>query len=485
MAKNDKAASKTAPAERGTSQPSKPKLASLFAGIGGFDRAFDVVGVQTVFQCESDKFCQAVLERHWPQAVRSSDIRTLEATDIPEADIWTAGFPCQDVSLARGNHGRSGLKGNHTSLFFKLADLIEAKKPPVVLLENVVGLLNSHGGQDFAIILRELAARGYAVSWRVMNARYFGAPQSRARVFICAWRGDYGRAVATLFESKIGETPGSERPSFVRETQDHRTGAIVPEIAYCVAATSGRHTGNDWSRSYVSYKDSVRRPTPTESERLQGFPTNWTVPASNFTIPAKGIDSERYKAVGNAVATPVVQWIAKRLLSQLASTKKVSSASDFAETVHQLAPDLKQDSRTWNIRKIEAELEAGTFRHRWKTGGCLFNEIILEGRAPQAPSKIITARFVDVLDQEIPDTRYFLTANAAAGIIRRADTVGRNLFPPMRKALENLLRCGIGNATHIGDLGDSLVAARLRSTRPQQRDKVEAARDGQPRRIPA
>src|SRR5690606_6012830 len=124
-----------------------------------------------VMQCELDKFCQSVLKRHWPKAILKSDIRKLEPDTMPEAEIWTAGFPCQDVSLARGNHGRNGLKGAHTSLFFRLMELVEAKKPTVLLLENVVGLLNSHKGCDFAIILNELTSRGYAVAWRVLNAR--------------------------------------------------------------------------------------------------------------------------------------------------------------------------------------------------------------------------------------------------------------------------------------------------------------------------
>lgn len=173
---------------------------SLFAGIGGFDLAFERAGADVLMQCEVDKFCQSVLKRHWPTSKLETDITKIDSATMPDADVWTAGFPCQDVSLARGNHGRNGLKGAHTSLFFKLMELAEVKKPKVILLENVVGLLNSHKGCDFAIILNELTSRGYAVAWRVLNARYFGAPQSRSRVFLCAWLGDYASAVSTLFE---------------------------------------------------------------------------------------------------------------------------------------------------------------------------------------------------------------------------------------------------------------------------------------------
>lgn len=415
------------------------KLASFFAGIGGFDRAFELEKATVVFQCEKDKFCRSVLSRHWPAAQISEDIRSLRASDIADADVWTAGFPCQDVSLARGNHGRNGLTGNHTSLFFALAKLLEVKKPKVVLLENVVGLLNSHKGQDFALILRELTSLGYAVSWRVMNARYFGAPQSRPRVFLCAWQGDPNRAMRTLFEETCGALPGPERVAFLTE-EKHKTGATVAKIAYCVSATSGRHTGLDWARSYVSYADRVRRPTPTESERLQGFPADWTIPGPDYKPSSRGLDSERYKAAGNAVAVPVVQWIAKRLGQQFAARAKPAKNVKLDVASLKWAPDLQRETKWLDFDHIEEELVAGEFTHRWKSGGCAFGNKIVEGKASAAPSKIIESSFAQALDPVIPDDRYFLTPNAAVGILRRVDAEKRNLFPPMRRALEILVK---------------------------------------------
>lgn len=426
-------------AEQEVADVSQIKVASFFAGIGGFDRAFELEKASVVFQCEKDKFCRSVLGRHWPKAEISEDIRSLDASDIPDANIWTAGFPCQDVSLARGNHGRNGLTGNHTSLFFALADLLKAKKPEVVLLENVVGLLNSHKGQVFALILRELTSQGYAVSWRVMNARYFGAPQSRARVFLCAWKGDPDRALRTLFEEVRGSKPSSERAAFLLEER-HKTGATVAKIAYCVSATSGRHTGLDWARSYVSYADRVRRPTPTESERLQGFPANWTMPGPDYKVSPRGLDSERYRAAGNAVAVPVVQWIAKRLAAEFKEGVNSSQTAELGSASLKCAPDLDCDTNWLNFDKIEDDLLAGQFVHRWKSGGCAFANKIVEGKASSAPSKIIDSSFVKVLDPTIPDDRYFLTPNAATGILRRVDAEKRNLFAPMRRALEILVK---------------------------------------------
>lgn len=411
---------------------------SLFAGIGGFDLAFEAAGTTVVMQCEKDKFCQSVLRKHWPETELVGDITAVDPNLMPDADVWTAGFPCQDVSLARGNHGRNGLKGEHTSLFFRLMDLVEVKLPKVILLENVVGLLNSHSGCDFAIILNELTKRGYAVAWRVLNARYFGAPQSRSRVFLCAWRGSYTKAISALFEPIAGEKPARERTGFITPTKDRRTGAIVPEIAYCVAATSGRHTGNDWSRSYISYKNRVRRPTPTESERLQGFPTEWTLPEPSFPEPLRGLDSERYRAAGNAVAVPVVRWIADRIVALLRSPGDEVEGK-FDAVVLRATPDLVKEARHTDFLEVLEGVQRGNYVYRWKSGGCAWGHKVVEGSASSAPSKIVPSRFVEILDANIPDERYFLTANAAIGIVRRADTVGRTLFLPMREALEKTI----------------------------------------------
>ncbi|KQV34798.1 MULTISPECIES: DNA (cytosine-5-)-methyltransferase [unclassified Rhizobium] len=433
----------------------KLKVISLFAGIGGFDHAFDVADGDIVMQCELDKFCQSILRKHWPKATLVSDIKKLRPEEMPDADVWTAGFPCQDVSLARGNHGRNGLKGNHTSLFFELMRLVEAKRPKVLLLENVVGLLNSHQGCDFGVILMELIERGYAVSWRVMNARYFGVAQSRPRVFICAWKGDYHSATEALFEPKRSADRGSERIGFVTQSK-HSTGAIVPQLAYCIAATSGRHTGNDWSRSYISYPDAVRRPTPTESERLQGFPAGWTVPLASVPQPARGFDSERYKSVGNAVAVPVVTWIAKRIGGIVAAAVKRPDEIDLPEDVLKLAPELRNATRVLSFAAITDEIRAGTFVRKWKSGGVACRDMIIEGTASPAPSKIVPARFVDALDATRPDESYFLTANAAAGILRRVKVVGRTLFLPMSVALEKIVQAtGESPIDEGGDSGGS------------------------------
>ncbi|MCE8518449.1 DNA (cytosine-5-)-methyltransferase [Ruegeria pomeroyi] len=417
----------------------RPRVASLFSGIGGFDRAFELAGARVDYQCELDEYCRAVLQRHWPGLLVSSDIRQVMPSSLPFADVWAAGFPCQDVSLARGNHGRTGLRGNHTSLFYELIRLAKAKEPEVIVLENVVGLLNSHKGRDFAIILDELMRLDYAVSWRVLNARYFGVPQSRMRVFLVAWKSNSSKSLLSVFEERRSSRTSGGRNDFLIPSVHEATGAIVPQTAYCLAATSGRHTGNDWSRSYVSYENRLRRPTPTESERLQGFDTDWSIPSDEFRIPARGLDSERYRAIGNAVAIPVVRWIAENVVAQIkapASNKLGAELSPLTESL----PDFRSSAEPVSIAKLlQASEDQPNFTYRWKSGGTAWKGHVFEASPTQAPSKIRPSKFVDVLDMEIPDEKYFISANAAAGMLRRADKMGRKFFPPMRTALERLV----------------------------------------------
>ena len=102
------------------------KIASFFAGIGGFDVAFERNGFETVYLCEINPFCQGILNAHWPDVKKGGDINAIQLDDIPRADVWCGGFPCQDISVARGASERLGLKGKRSGLFYRFADLIES-----------------------------------------------------------------------------------------------------------------------------------------------------------------------------------------------------------------------------------------------------------------------------------------------------------------------------------------------------------------------
>lgn len=415
------------------------RVNSFFAGIGGFDLAFLRQGFKIQSQCENDDFCQAVLQSHWPETSVFPDVKTLDASDIPPAEIWVGGFPCQDVSVARGARGRDGLKGKNSGLFYPFIELASAHRPEVILIENVPGLLNSHSGRDFAVIVETLCSLGYGVSWRVMNTRYFGAPQSRPRVFLVAWKGAPEKSFSALYEDSQPMRLESPRKAFLRESRCARTGAYVPEVGYCLAATSGRHTGTDWSRTYVAYEAEVRRLTPGECERLQGFPTGWTEIEFSPKERSYDLDSLRYQALGNAVSVPVVEWIAKRISSLMEEPSKNTftdrSRRVTSETLAAISGFSGTDSRETVFETID---EAMDINYRWQSGGMAYGEIVLDQKVSPSPKRPVESKLVDILESERPDGRYFLSPNAARGILRRVDSQKRTLFAPLRAALQNL-----------------------------------------------
>lgn len=312
------------------------KAASFFSGIGGLDLGLEKAGFRVVFQCEVKPFCRDILRQHWPELPLHNDIRTLDEADIPEADVWAAGFPCQDLSLARMGP-RNGLRGSQSGLFHDFISLAAQRLPRAIILENVHGLLSSHGGRDFTVVLKALDKLGYGISWRVLNSKDFGVPQQRRRVYIVALHRDSRGAGEVLFEPECGSgypsanrSNGPKPPSlFQTIVGDSSQGPLVKSIAHCIYAESARHTGTDWSRNYVWYPDGrVRRFTPNETELVQGFPKDWTLPAKLTESAADRIDSLRYHAVGNAVTPPVAEWVGMRLLAVLQSRPSVFE--DFA-----------------------------------------------------------------------------------------------------------------------------------------------------------
>ena len=321
------------------------KAASFFSGIGGFDIGFESAGFSISLQCEIEPFCQQILKKHWPTIPRHSDITKIKNDEIPKSDVWVGGFPCQDLSLARMGK-RDGLRGSKSGLFYEFARLVGDGQPRVILLENVAGLLSSHGGKDFGIVLSTLAELGYSVGWRTFNSKYFGVPQSRQRVYIVGCRGDGRGPGEILFESQCGEgDPSKGRPhgkEFAASFQDvigdpGGAGPVIQALAYCLYATSARHTGTDWSRNYVCYPKlgKVRRLVPSECEGVMAFPQGWTVP-ENTTLSADDLDSARYHALGNAVTPPVAEWLAFRIRQYLESRDFPDSIQKFNASLYAL-----------------------------------------------------------------------------------------------------------------------------------------------------
>lgn len=340
---------------------------SAFAGVGGFDLGFEQAGLRCIGQIEIDKKCQSVLERHWPAVPLHDDIQTAkEWADVQgivgKTDIVCGGFPCQDVSVAGK---REGLAGKRTGLFWDALAFATHVQARWLVLENVPGLLTSNQGRDFGTILVALAEAGYVhVEWRVLDSQFFGVPQRRRRVFVVAsTREPRGRPLLAESEGGSGNPPkggktgeevagtlgggsgnrgwssDTDRMTFVPYVKKRRAQSeddyetweneeISPTLNAFDNATETRATvvafshtqGLDIQASEIATPTlrtngsgaavhsgtEVRRMTPVECERLQGFPDNWT---------GELADTQRYRQMGNAVSVPVAKWVAEKIIA--------------------------------------------------------------------------------------------------------------------------------------------------------------------------
>ena len=212
--------------------------ASFFSGIGGLDLGFKRAGIETVSVSEIDPYASSVLAERFPDAQNLGDITEVNADDIPEAEIYSGGFPCQDLSVAGR---RAGFAGKRSSLAFTFLDLVERRRPRWVVLENVIGLFTSNRGRDFGRLIAEVESLGYGVAWRSLDARYFGVAQRRRRVFIVASL-ESDRAAEVLFECDRCERHPAPRWS-------QRSGAAS-------TATDGTGTSSAIQAHYAKWIDA-------------------------------------------------------------------------------------------------------------------------------------------------------------------------------------------------------------------------------------
>lgn len=229
--------------------------ASLFSGIGGFELGLARAGVPTVASVEIDPMARGVLMHRFPEMTLFDDVQKVTADDLiragfnPERGIVTAGFPCQDVSLAGK---RAGLAGARSGLFFEIIRILRDLQPRWFLLENVPGLLTSNDGRDMGTVVGELVELGYGSSWRVLDAQYFGVPQRRRRVFVAGCLGDPAGAGEVLLEpesfaghpaaggEKRAPAPGALANGSAR---GGRTGGLLAERGVVQALTSSLGSG--------------------------------------------------------------------------------------------------------------------------------------------------------------------------------------------------------------------------------------------------
>lgn len=304
------------------------KIFSTFSGIGGFeigihnawlrsqDKGQAISGSQTrdpqgqleqlhkhgaeglsvVGYSEIDKYAIKVYERHFNETPNYGDITKINADELPDFDCLVGGFPCQAFSIAGK---RKGFEDTRGTLFFDLARILRAKQPRLFVFENVKGLLSHDSGRTFKTIIQTIDELGYDCQWQVLNSKDFGVPQNRERIIIVGHlRGTPRPEVFPIGESN--ETPALDS----KQRSGIRDGAVSNAI------DANYYKGHDGKRQLIDNGIKIRRLTPLECERLQGFPDNWTAQGTDGAIS----DTQRYKMCGNAVTTNVIQAVFERIL---------------------------------------------------------------------------------------------------------------------------------------------------------------------------
>jgi DNA (cytosine-5)-methyltransferase 1 len=288
------------------------RVASFFAGIGGFDLGFHQAGIIPVFHCEIDPFCQRILTRHWPEVPLHDDITTLKAKDIPEAEVWAGGWPCQDVSHA--NHLREGIHGARSGLFFTFTELAREVRPPWLVLENVSGLLSSDEGLAFESVINELEEIGYMGIWFTCNTLSAGLPHNRERVFLV---GSYRSTLSHQFYSDCGELLRDDSPRGTRrkETRSSIRGEFISDTPLLVQ----RRGGFGYTKP-TSYSPTIRAQTGkhqgghTDRPILCGQKLDLERVRKTNGLPGR-LDGRRGRLIGNAVAPPIAEFIGRRILA--------------------------------------------------------------------------------------------------------------------------------------------------------------------------
>lgn len=296
----------------------------LFAGIGGFRIPFEKLGGKCVFSSEIDKFARETYEYNFKDRCHG-DIMKIPANHIPEFDILLAGFPCQPFSNAGLKKGFDDTRG---TLFFEIARIIRFHRPKVVFLENVKGLQNHNKGQTLQTILRILKELEYKVFVQVLNAKDFGIPQNRERIYLVCFRNQkinfffpQSQNVKTNLGSILEEDVNKKYTisdklwmGHQKRKKNHRIKGngfgyrLFNHDSPYTSTISARYY-KDGSEILIAQKaQNPRKITPREGLRLQGFPESYKFPVS---------DTQAYKQIGNSVCIPVVYQIAKQIYNNL------------------------------------------------------------------------------------------------------------------------------------------------------------------------
>jgi len=338
------------------------RYGSVCSGIEAATAAWHTLGWAPSFFSEIEAFPRAVLAHHYPNVPLHGDFTTIQESEYEPIDLLVGGTPCQSFSVAGLRGGLDDERGNLALEYIRLAQRL---RPRWIVWENVPGVLSSNGGRDFGTFLGALEEIGYGWAYRVLDAQYFGVAQRRRRVFVVGYLGDWRPAAAVLFERESLRRDTAPRREKRQKTSDNvakcltargagagncdpETSNMIPvgvaDLAPTILSSAAGYSrpgnavtehetyvpmavdvynqtidgqtaatlteacgGTNTSGPKVMQAMAVRRLTPVECERLQGFPDNYT------NIKENCPDGPRYKALGNSMAVPVMRWIGDRI----------------------------------------------------------------------------------------------------------------------------------------------------------------------------
>ena len=315
----------------------KYKTISLFAGIGGFDLGFSNAGFDMIWANDFDKYCVQTFKENISENIVLGDINE-HLDDIPEHDVLVGGFPCQPFSTL----GKlKGFEDDRGTLFFTIKEIIKKHDTKVVVLENVKNIVNHDSGKTFRKIKSDLEELGYYVNYKVLNSADYGIPQRRNRVYIVAFNKKYFNNVPfeypepmkldlkaqDLLDDDVEEKYFISTNMIGTILGKGTKGYIVkPTIdqSICKTLTATMHKMHRASqdnyytdiKNHEKYcgknKTNIRKLTPNECRKIQGFPSDWKQVVS---------DTQAYKQFGNAVTVNVVYAVAKNLFDYIEKNK--------------------------------------------------------------------------------------------------------------------------------------------------------------------
>lgn len=314
------------------------KVASLFCGCGGTDvgllGGFDFLGkeyaknpMEIVYANDIEESACRIFEENFGVIPDRRDIRTVQASEIPEIDVLTGGFPCQSFSIVAQNPKRLGYKDKRGMLFFEMCRILKEKRPQCFIAENVKGLFSANNGEAFPLIISEFEKSGYKVMYKLVNAAAFGVPQKRERVIIVGIRDDLGFKYTfpnDVFSEDEYKVLGDVIEENVSEKYFFSEKAVQGMRAAKGDMNKGRAqdvnkacntVGSHLAKVSLNSTDPVllengryRRFTPREVARIQSFPE---------TFKLLGSEGAQYRALGNAIPPVMLWYIANHLCDLL------------------------------------------------------------------------------------------------------------------------------------------------------------------------